>query len=114
MDNWCGLIPLGLAYILETKADTEDHPSIKCGQRSLECVINPLRTQGIIEFHQKSVKNITLNSKREPLDSVIENREQSLHPVNEEKCTKLKILYGQKVGRVFFRKTNLQNCLQNH
>ena len=31
------------------------------------------RTQGIIEFHNKSVKHITLNSKRDRVDTVINN-----------------------------------------
>ena len=30
-----------------------------------DCITNPPRTQGIIEFHQKSVKHISMNSKRE-------------------------------------------------
>ena len=45
--------------------------SEKFAKRS--CVIDPPRTQGIIEFHNKSVKHITLNSKRNRLDGVVSN-----------------------------------------
>ena len=40
-------------------------------QRS--CIKYPPRTQGIIEFHNKSVKHITLNSKRDRIDKIIDN-----------------------------------------
>ena len=146
LDNWRGLIPLWTCLHLGDQGRHGTSPVYKMWSdkfRNLECVINPPRTQGIIELHQKSVKHITLNSKRERLDSVIKNlcvakksklrqleiskSRKSLHPVKEEKCKKLKILCRQKllqkngirrseskVGRAFFRKTKLQNCLQNH
>ena len=76
LDNWCGLIPLwtplhvgdqgrhGTSYVYKMWSD-------RFGK--LDCVTNPPKTQGLIGFHQKSVKHITLNSKRERLDSVIKN-----------------------------------------
>ena len=36
-------------------------------------VQDPPRTQGIIEFHNKSVKHISLNSKRDHIDKVVGN-----------------------------------------
>ena len=38
---------------------------------SYDCVVNPPKTQGIVELHQKSAKHISLNSKRERIDNVI-------------------------------------------
>ena len=40
---------------------------------SIDCIVDPPRTQGIVEFHQKSAKHITMNSRRERLDGVIKN-----------------------------------------
>ena len=36
-----------------------------------DCAINPLRTQGIIELHQKITKHITLSTKKQRVDSVM-------------------------------------------
>ena len=38
-----------------------------------DCVKDPPKTQGIVKFHQKSVKHITMNSKRQRLDDVVAN-----------------------------------------
>ena len=38
-----------------------------------DCVKDPPRTQGIIEFHNKSLKHISLNSKRDRIDRNISN-----------------------------------------
>ena len=76
LDNWCGLIPLWTCLHQGDQGRRGTSPVCKMWSdkfRNLECVINPPRTQGIIGFHQKSVKHITLNSKRERLDSVIKN-----------------------------------------
>ena len=48
-----------------------DQWSAKFG--SLDCVMNPPRTQSIVEFHQKSAKHISMNSKRDRLDGVVQN-----------------------------------------
>ena len=40
---------------------------------SRSCVVEPPKTQGIIEFHNKSVKHITMNSKRDQIDKVVSN-----------------------------------------
>ena len=67
-DNWCSLIPLWICIHLGNQgghgtSSVDKMWSDKFG--NLECVINPPRIQGIIEFHQKSVKPIPLTSKRE-------------------------------------------------
>ena len=61
----------------------------------LDCVKNPPKTQGIIEFHQKSVKHIAMNSKRERLDDVI----RSLYVSKTSKLRQLQICKSrQKVS----------------
>ena len=60
LDNWCGLIPLWTCLHLGDQGRHGTSPVYKMWSdkfRNLECVINPPRTQGIIEFHQKSVKH---------------------------------------------------------
>ena len=71
LNNWSGLIPFWTSLHVgdqgrhgnsDVYRSWSDHFSERpCGQ-------DPPRTQGIIEFHNKSVKNITLNSKRDRID----------------------------------------------
>ena len=74
LDNWCGLLPLWTSLHLGDQgrhgsSTTYQSWSAKYGNK--ECVINPPKTEGIIEFHQKFLKHISLNSKRERLDEVV-------------------------------------------
>ena len=66
LEKWCVLIPFWISVHLGDRLWSE-----KFAKRS--CVIDPPRTQGIIEFHNKSVKHITLNSKRNRLAGVAGN-----------------------------------------
>lgn len=105
LNNWCGLIPLWTSLHLgdQGRHGTSSVYQMWSGKFShLPCVKDPPRTQGIVEFHQKSVKHITLNSRRERVDSVIKNlfiakkskfrqleisksRKKPIHPQKEEK-----------------------------
>ena len=76
LDNWCGLLPLWTSLHLGDQGRhgssiAYQYWSEKYGKK--ECVMDPPKTQGIIEFHQKSVKHISLNSKRERLDEIVQN-----------------------------------------
>ena len=76
LENWCGLIPFWTSVHLGDQGrhgKTEPYRlwSEKFAKRS--CVIGTPRTQGIIEFHNKSVNHITLSSKRNRLDGVVSN-----------------------------------------
>ena len=95
LDNWCGLIPLWTCLHLGDQGRHGTSSVYKMWSDkfgNLDCVINPPRTQGIIEFHQKSVKHITLNSKRERLDSVIKN----LRVAKKSKLRQLEISKSRK------------------
>ena len=74
LDNWCGLLTLWTSLHLGDQgrhgsSTTYQSWSAKYGNK--ECVINPPKPQAIIEFHQKSLKYISLNSKRERLDELV-------------------------------------------
>ena len=75
-NNWCGLLPLWTSLHL---GDNGRHGNSDIYLRwsdkfqSIDCVINPPRTQGIVEFHQFSAKHISMNSRRERVDDVVKN-----------------------------------------
>ena len=76
LNNWCGLLPLWSDLHLgdqgrHGRSEIYRMWSDKFADR--DCVQNPPRTQGIVEFHHKSLKHITMNSKRERIDSVVGN-----------------------------------------
>ena len=76
LNNWCGLIPLWTSVHLgdhgrHGSSDIYTQWSAKFS--AYDCVKDPPKTQGIVEFHQKSVKHITMNSKRQRLDGVVAN-----------------------------------------
>ena len=76
LNNWCGILSLWTSFHL---GDQGRHGSTgaylewskKFAEK--ECIKNPPRTQGIVEMHNKSVKHITLNSKRDRIDRIISN-----------------------------------------
>ena len=76
LNNWCGLLPLWTCLHLgdqgrHGESTVYDQWSTKFS--SIDCVQDPPRTQGIIEFHQKSAKHISMNSARGRLDNVVKN-----------------------------------------
>ena len=76
LKNWCGVLPMWTSFHL---GDQGRHGtstpycewSHKFADRA--CIKAPPRTQGIIEFHNKSLKHISLNSKRDRIDRIIGN-----------------------------------------
>ena len=76
LNNWSGLLPLWSSLHLGDQGRHGHSDVYKLWSakfRDRECIRQPPRTQGIVEFHHKSVKHITMNSKRERIDSVIGN-----------------------------------------
>ena len=76
LEKWCGLIPFWPSAHLGDQGrygKTEPYRLWSEHYAKISCVIDPPRTQGIIEFHNKSVKHFTLNSKRNRLDGVASN-----------------------------------------
>ena len=76
LDNWCSLIPIWTGLHLGDQGRHGTSPvyqlwSDKYG--SYDCVKDPPRTQGIVEFHQKSTKHIVMNFYRERIDQVAQN-----------------------------------------
>ena len=74
LNNWCGLIPLWTSLHLGDQGrhgTSEVYINWSNIFRTYDCVVNPPKTQGIVELHQKSAKHISLNSKRERIDNVI-------------------------------------------
>ena len=76
LNNWCGLLPFWTSLHL---GDQGRHGSsdiyIRWSNKfsSYDCITNPPKTQGIVEYHKKSVKHITMNSKRQRRDDVEAN-----------------------------------------
>ena len=95
LNNWCGLLPLWSSLHL---GDQGRHGTSECYKNwsqkfsSRECVKDPPRTQGIVEFHHKSVKHISMNSKRERIDSVVAN----LFVAKKSKMRQLEIVKSRK------------------
>ena len=76
LNNWCGLLPLWTCLHLKDQGrHGKSNVYIQWSKKlnSLDCVQDPPLTQGIVEFHQKSAKHISMNSKRERLDDVVKN-----------------------------------------
>ena len=76
LNNWCWLIPLWTSHHLgdQGRQGTSDpYQAWSMHFKERTCIKDPPRTQGIIEFHNKSVKHITLNSKRDRVDKIIDN-----------------------------------------
>ena len=76
LNNWCGLISLWTCLHLKDQGrhgTSSVYEEWSAKFASFDCVVNPPRTQGIVEFHQKSAKHITMNSRRERLDDVVKN-----------------------------------------
>ena len=98
LNNWCGLLPLWTSLHLGDQGrhgDTEVYEQWSNKFSQLDCVKDPPKTQGIIEFHQKSVKHIAMNSKRDRLDEVI----RSLYISKKSKLRQLEICKSrQKVS----------------
>ena len=62
LENWCGLIPFWTSVHLGDQGrhgKTEPYRLWSENFAKRSCVIDPRRTQGIIEFYNKSVKHIT-------------------------------------------------------
>ena len=95
LNNWCGLLPLWSSLHL---GDQGRHGTSECYRNwsqkfsHRECVQDPPRTQGIVEFHNKSVKHISMNSKRERIDSVVGN----LFVAKKLKLRQLEIVKSRK------------------
>ena len=76
LNNWSGLIPLWTCLHIgnqDRHGNSDVYHSWSQHFSERPCVQDPPRTQGIIEFHNKSVKHISLNSKRDRIDKVIGN-----------------------------------------
>ena len=76
LNNWCGLLPFWTSLHLGDQGRhgcTDVYVRWSNKFSSCDCVRDPPKTQGIVEFHQKSVKHITMNSKRQRLDDVVAN-----------------------------------------
>ena len=109
MNNWCGLIPLWTSLHLGDQGGGRHGTSSVYKMWSdkysnYDCITNPPRTQGIIEFHQKSVKHISMNSKRERLDDVVNNlyitKKPKLRQLEIAKCkTKTDVSQKEKKAK---------------
>ena len=76
LNNWCGLIPFWTSIHLGNQGRHGKSEPYKLWSEHFSdraCIKDPPRTQGIIEFHHKSLKHVTLNSKRDRLDGVVSN-----------------------------------------
>ena len=76
LNNWCGFIPFWTSIHLGDQGRHGKSEPIKFRSEHFSdraCIKDPPRTQGIIEFHHKSLKHVTLNSKRDRLDGVVSN-----------------------------------------
>lgn len=98
LNNWCGILPLWTSLHLGDQGrhgTAEPYSDWSQKYSQLACVINPPKTQGLVEFHHKSVKHISLNSKRDRIDKVISNlyiAKRSKHrqftiALSKRKCT---------------------------
>lgn len=76
INNWCGILPLWTRFHLGDQGrhgKTTPYTQWSKIFSDLDCIVNPPKTQGIVEFHHKSVKHVSLNSKRDRIDNVISN-----------------------------------------
>ena len=76
LNNWCGILPLWTGINLGDQGRHGESLAYSDWSKSFSqraCVKDPPKTQGIIEFHNKSVKHVTQNSKRDRVDKVIGN-----------------------------------------
>ena len=108
-NNWCGLIPLWTSLHLGDQGRHGTSSVYKMWSdkySNYDCITNTPRTQGIIEFHQKSVKHINMNSKRERLEDVDKNlyitKKSKLRQLEIAKCkTKTDVSQKEKKARFF-------------
>ena len=76
LNKWCGILPLWTSFHLGDQGrHGSTEPYLEWSKRfaEKEYIKNPPRTQGIVEMHNKSVKHVTLNSKRNRIDRIISN-----------------------------------------
>ena len=76
LKNWCGILPLWTSFHLGDQVrhgNSAPYQDWSDNFAKYDCVVDPPRTQGIVELHNKCLKHITLNSHRERLDEVIKN-----------------------------------------
>ena len=107
LNNWCGLIPLWTSLHLGDQGRHGTSPVYKMWSdkySNYDCITTPPRTQGIIEFHQKSVKHISMNSERERLDEVVKNlyitKKSQLRQLEIAKCkTKTDVSQKEKKAK---------------
>ena len=102
LNNWCGLLPLWTSLHLGDQGRhgaSDIYKGWSNKFKHFDCVKDPPKTQGIIEFHHKSVKHITMNSKRERVDNVISN----LYIAKKSKLRQLEISKSRK-GSISLRK----------
>ena len=74
LNNWTGLASLwSNMHLRDQKKHCKEKPYLEWSKAFSEkaCLINPPRTQDIIEVHQKITKHITLASKKQRVDSFI-------------------------------------------
>ena len=122
LDNWCGLLPLWTSLHLGDQGRHGDTIAYQCWSEKYgkkECVMDPPKTQGIIEFHQKSVKHISLNSKRERLDEVVQNlficKKSKLrqYEISESRIKKTKKKLESLSSKIVFEKWSKRKCKQS-
>ena len=74
LNNWAGLASLwSNMHLRDQKKRSKEKPYLEWSKVFSEktCLIDPSRTQGIIEVHQKITKHITLASKKQRVDLVV-------------------------------------------
>ena len=75
LNNWRGLTSLWSNMHLRDQIKHNKEKSYLEWSKAFSekaCVIDPPRTQGIIEVHQKITKHITLASKKQRIDSAVD------------------------------------------
>ena len=95
LNNWCGILPLLTGINLGDQGrhgESVAHSDWSKTFSQRACVKDPPKTQGIIEFHNKSVKHVTQSSKRDRIDKVIGN----LFVVNKSKSRQYEIALSGK------------------
>ena len=117
LNNWTGLASLWTNIHLKDQAKRSQkklHLDWSNSFSDRDCVINPLRTQGIIELYQKLTKHVTLSTKTQRVDSVIADLKLKkilslrMFEINTSRIGKPLNLASEKYGKQKKRKFTYQ------